>query len=140
MVRADPPFSASVLLPDLSPPPSTSKLSARRSLHGDASRSSSGRPTPSSSTGGRTGGRSAGSQYEFQDRCPRSILDMLVRDQRSLPIPETNCSVVQQNFDGIISHGVYFFLLHSSGVADLRFGEKMGSEQGGTLHMKTWSW
>ncbi|CAL9199274.1 unnamed protein product [Musa hybrid cultivar] len=140
MVRADPPFSASVLLSDLSPPPSSSKLSARRSLHGDASRSSSGRPTPSSSTGGRTGGRSAGSQYEFQDRCPRSILDMLVRDQRSLPIPETNCSVVQQNFDGIISHGVYFFLLHSSRVADLCFGEKMGSEQGGTLHMKTWSW
>lgn len=58
----------------------------------------------------------------------------------SLLWTETNCSVVQQNFDGIISHGVYFFLLHSSRVADLCFGEKMGSEQGGTLHMKTWSW
>ncbi|CAL9100615.1 unnamed protein product, partial [Musa textilis] len=93
---ADPPFSASVLLPDLSPPPSTSKFSARRSLPGDASRSSSGRPTPSSSTGGRTGVRSAGRQYEFQDRCPRSISDMLVRDQRSLPMPgrPIQCTVV----------------------------------------------
>ncbi|CAL9059124.1 unnamed protein product [Musa banksii] len=32
------------------------------------------------------------------------------------------------------------FLYQSSRVADLRFGEKVGSEQGGTLHMKTWSW